>query len=185
MTENHPILLGLPEHELELLAAVAIAPWYSISFENATGKYSDGRLRTTKIVLQSDRVVWLESLAIEIGCALEAFRLSIRSVEAQRSTPKDAATVVIPGGIAEIDRLALLGSSRKISLVWKRLEYPGSTDKGPPCRFIDVPDGLLLAGAKGALLVSQDELPTWLRVEWAEMSIRRAIAEASRIQGIS
>ena len=176
--------LALPAQERELVELLARTPWYSLRATDAT---EQGRkcLRVAALTVRADRVVRIESLDIQLRDNHEAFRIHFSVVDNVKTGQSSSMSRALAGGRGSILEDLHLLPHPKLSLVWQELEYPVSQAKDSDVMRVTVPDGLLIQGNKGRLLVYQDELPTWLRVEWEDDTVEGFLERAPRIDLVS
>jgi hypothetical protein len=184
MVKAAPLVLELSQDEKEVMESLARTPWYALQTDEAFQQLDEQAIRTAALIVRADRLVRIASLDTQLRGRAEAFRLCFRIVDNDKAPPT-LRSMVLSGGRASLLEHLHLVPRPKLSLLWQSLDYPVDDTKDPGLICVTFPDGLLLVGDNGRLLVRQDELPTWLRLEWDDIAIEKFMKRAYRVDAVT
>lgn len=185
MTDKVSALMGLPERELEVIRSIARTPWYSIWVKGPYKKLRPTTIRVPTVVIRADRLVLIGSLSMDVSPMQEAFRLFISVGNGSEPAVKDSELLLIAGGReALLEHFGLLPRPKQMHIVWNRLQYAVGKVEDLLDKDVTVPSGLVLDGEYGRLLICQDEVPMWLRLEWDSKTLEQTLRDAQRVEPI-
>jgi len=141
----------------------------------------------TELIIRSDKIVGVDSVEAYVPeDREETSRIAIRLLGSSVLTKPDVLSQSLSGSRSPLHSLGLLPGPRKVQLVWRREEYSLGKEDNYAARFVVVPDGILIFGDGGQLLVRQDDdLPSWLRLDWDDDVIGQIVNDAEKVDDLA